>query len=190
MSSARGIGFGLATVFLVLGASVLLAQNALAGSLLSGYGGPGAGSQTIIGSEILAGGGGGAPPSGGGAAPTGPAGTAPSHTTPGRAAPKGQGGGASTHDQGAGRGARSRGTRGKRAPDTTGHSSTSTSTVRATAEKQPLTLGLSSTDVFYVLLGLIVLALTAAFTRRLLRSEDARRGISAKGMGTSARVGN
>ena len=148
-------------VLLTVGLSAGLPSAAVAGSLLSGYGGPGQGNQAILGSALLngpSGGGGG----GGAAVATG--------TAAGAGATGAQGGSV------AGRSASKVRAAGRRPTGRTGKTSTAGS--QAYANRSPLsaaqtsgagssTLGLSGTDLAYIILALGALAVTGALTRQL-----------------------
>jgi hypothetical protein len=168
-------------VALAVAGLVLATPVALAGSLLSGYGGPGAGSQAILGSELVggeeAGSGGGVQ----GAGPTSGGGAGQSGSAPASGNPRGSSSGYRGHA-----GSRHHGAPKKPVP----RSTASGTVVQPAPASQALTLGLSGADVRDVLFGLIILALTAVFTGRVCGSPQWLRGNSAKGMGTSARVGD
>jgi hypothetical protein len=153
---------------------------ASAGSLLSGYGGPGQGSQAIIGASLVNGGGGTGGPRGGdsgggsgaGAGPASsatssvPTGTSPGGTVAVRSRP-------GKHVGGAGSGKRRNspvgsvsagGSEGSPAP------SSSAAARLAAARLAPegaSTLGLSRENLLFVLLALGALILTGFFTRRM-----------------------
>jgi hypothetical protein len=145
--------------------SVVSPASASAGSLLSGYGGPGAGSQAIIGSTLI-----NNPPAGGSGTASG---TAAHATGSLQSAP------AATSTARAG-GPRNSAT-GKRAPGQPA-AGTSPSISRepaqprqtgllapqAKVESSPV-LGISGTDLLYIALALSVLVLTGAFTAKLVR---------------------
>lgn len=152
---------------MALGSCCALAPAASASStLLSGYGGPGQGNQAILGSTLIGGSGG----SGGGGGATSAGSTAPQAVsievapTP-RATPRTSGGGAS----GAARHQRATGT---------------STSARATAPSKPVVvrpasapaLGLSGTDIAYVVLGFLVLILTAVVTVLLTRGDRPAQG--------------
>jgi hypothetical protein len=168
-------------VFLALAGCSLSSAAADAGSLLSGYGGPGQGNQAILGSALIngpsgKGGSGGSRSSSAGGPTSIPATSgngsliAPSSTAgAGRATtPAGRAGKASA---GAAGGARRSGAAGKGAGRTSASGSRaytkSSEPARATGGSQPL--GLSGADLGYILLALAVLAFTGVLTRRLAR---------------------
>jgi hypothetical protein len=138
-------------------------------TLLSGYGGPGQGNQAILGSTLIGGGGGSSSSSGGGAAPqvvTIEASASPSSGTGAEA----------------GTGAAGRKTSGGKGH---GHSAPRSASAGAPAGGQPATrqvvlasssapaLGLSGGDWGYVVLALLVLAMTAFATVLLTRGSGA-----------------
>jgi hypothetical protein len=135
--------------------------SALASStLLSGYGGPGQGNQAIIGSTLVGGSGGGRGGAGGGEAPaSSSAGSTTSLVLAGAAA------GSSPAGSKVSRPARSR----------AGHSSKPASpayqptTLSSASGDGGATLGLTGSDVFYIVLAFGALVLTALVTVRLAR---------------------
>jgi hypothetical protein len=132
-------------------------------TLLSGYGGPGQGNQAILGSTLIGGAGGG---SGGGGAGTGSSTeTAPSLTVeePGAGS---SGAGAPRHGNG-GKGGVSGVSRGASKPEaeTLGRA---TDTLAAQRVDAPA-LGLGGSDVAYIVLAFLVLALTALFSVLVMR---------------------
>jgi hypothetical protein len=143
-------------------------SSASAGPLLSGYGGPGQGNQSILGSALLNGSGGGGG-SGRGSGPAASSSTSP--TSSGVPA-----GGARTalprsH-------AHVRPGEDKQAAGTIGQASDGSFGAYPVSERSGAaqsavadsgTLGLSGADLLYVLLALCVLAFTAVLTRRLTR---------------------
>jgi hypothetical protein len=158
-----------ASVALAL-ASALPATAALAGPLLSGYGGPGAGNQALLGSALLNGPSGGAGSGGEGAseggagsyggdatlAVAGGEGTAPA----GNAARGTTRGGGKQRERATGR-ASAGGARPRAATSALTSSREQTGSVRAPV--------LSGANLLYVLLALGALVVTGAFTRRLTR---------------------
>lgn len=130
-----------------------------AGSLLSGYGGPGQGSQAILGATLLNG-------------PKGGAGGSSSGTVAGStpAGPPSTGGGGKQGTSGAGGASRGAGGASRKRDNPTSTPSqqpgpTLPPVVRASDGTR--ILGLSGTDLLYVLIAVIALALTAAATRLL-----------------------
>lgn len=143
-----------------LALSGLLAQSADAGSLLSGYGGPGQGNQAILGATLLNGPGGGE--GGGGAAGTQGA------VTPSTGLAIGE-------NRSASPGARSEGNPRQRsgggtttAPRASGSGSATLHTAPEASVGSPA-LGISGADLLYILLGLGALAVTGVVTRQLTR---------------------
>ncbi len=165
------------TVLLVL-ALAAVPSSANAGSLLSGYGGPGDGSQAILGSALLGGpsGGGG---SGGRGTTTGAGGE---RLTVGSAG-AGSGGGAPAAT-GTSHESSSAGEGGKQLPRSPAAAATgfrgsglaqraSVSASRGGSQ----TLGLSDADALYILLALGALVLTGALTRILARQSGQAQGL-------------
>jgi|SRR5438128_871686 len=149
----QATGLALAASLTLLAAAPLVAH---AGPLLSGYGGPGQGSQLILGSTLIGGPGGGAAGTGTGG-PSGQA-TARNGTAPASAS------------SGAGAGAR-------RAPAAKGAGadgvvSASYPALERTASTG--TFGLSGADISYVLLGAGALALMGVLMRRMVRPRTAK----------------
>jgi hypothetical protein len=172
----------------IIGAAAVLAAlmgavpaGATASSLLSGYGGPGQGSQAILGSALLNG-----PSNGGG----GGGGSAGSGGAPGTATP-------AVSSSPIPRGAATK--NGPQAPARHG-----TGRHPAPAAGSPAypvagglarsvaggsgALGLSGADALYIILALVALALTGAATRQLARGPDGREGTKAKAMRRTTRV--
>jgi hypothetical protein len=156
----------------------LAPASASAGSLLSGYGGPGQGNQEILGSGLVNGPSGGG--SGGGAAAAQGAGAASLATTAGGSEQAVASGSAGSSTRGATHRAAHRG--GGAAPRSTHQSATApgaaaeTHTIAPAADQASVsgqTLGLSGADVVYVLVALAALVLTALLTRKVTRRADA-----------------
>ncbi len=138
------------------------AACATSGSLLSGYGGPGQGSQAILGSALLNGPSGGSPGSGSATTTTAAmSGGASSLAQPGR----------SPSRSNASRTSRASGaTTGRRAKSSTGGSSAYPVRDEASSSTAPVegsTVGLSGADLAYLVLALVALAATAMLTRGL-----------------------
>lgn len=158
-------------VLLALALACALAPGAMASStLLSGYGGPGQGNQAILGTTLI--GGGSAGGSGGGSSGTGaPPGTAASlELEEGRGGSSGAGGasgagGSPRTGSSASQGAQSAGSAGA------GHVPAALAAARVDAPA----LGLSGGDLAYVVLGFLVLALTALLSFVLMRRAGAER---------------
>jgi len=185
-------------LFLVVVAILAAPASTSANPLLSGYGGPGQGSQAIVGSTLIGppGGGGGGAAGGGSAAGSGAVSSAGSSTSSGAATPSTPRLGAQGAGGSAGRSARtspspgstvSTGTRSARpsgAEPTRG-----TPRESATPSGQTESLGLSGPDLLYGLLTLAALALTAVFTTLLARGgPSGRRRPSAEHPPPSGRV--
>jgi hypothetical protein len=171
------------TIFLtltVLATLVATCSSAFAGSLLSGYGGPGGGAQAIIGSTLVkgsggsGGAGGGSTGSGGGA--TGAGAAVPASVSEGTAssgAVHSRGSGHRGHAQRTGAGSA---TQTSQTGASTGaspaykYSSTSHSTELASSQGAG-PLGLSAADLFLIALAIGALALTGGLTRRMARTQ-------------------
>jgi hypothetical protein len=170
MTSHRTISLIPTLLAVLIGAAP---SSAFANPLLSGYGGPGAGNQAILGSTLVGGSGGGGGSAGGTSG--GSPGASPSETIgPGAQSP--QSNGAPTGSKGsraAGQGAGSRGGSDQasgaaaRAYPFASARNTSQATSGATE-----TLGISGEDVAYIFLALGGLAFTGVLTRRLARTES------------------
>jgi hypothetical protein len=169
MSGQRLALAAIASVTLAL-ATLLPSAPAFAGSLLSGYGGPGQGSQAILGSTLSKG------PNSGSGSGGGPRVSATSGVGVGASAaadagsgtPRGvHGGGRASKPAAAGErrgGAGVQGAGGARRADTPTFTGPATS---ASVGSQPL--GLSGVDILWILLALAALGLTGALTNRLAR---------------------
>jgi hypothetical protein len=165
---------------LVLAISAAPPATASSGPLLSGYGGPGQGSQAILGSTLLNGPSGGSPGSGsssaGGAATAG-SGAAAHAGSSGRPRPASGRAARKAH------GKQSRSSAGVHAGGASAagggaYSASDEAAISRTHAVSSSTLGLSGTDLLYLLLALCALALTAVLTRGLVRGG---RGRSAHG---------
>jgi hypothetical protein len=137
-------------------------STSAASPLLSGYGGPGQGNQAILGSALLNGPGEG---SGGGSAGGSSGATSSGEETSSSPAPAAGSGGGSGTPSGGRRATSRRAHTPARAP--AAPSSARPLSSAASVGSQPL--GLSGTDVFYVVLGCGALIMTAAITRMLVR---------------------
>jgi hypothetical protein len=163
------------TIILIVGSLVAFAgissDAALASSLLSGYGGPGQGSQALLGSALLNGSGGGGGSAGAAAPPassTPVTPEAPSRTAQGRS-------GRSHKHAGAG----STGSHGAVA-NSQPSAATRISDIYTAAERgasAPSTglLGLSGADFLLIVLALLALGFMGVLTRRLTRAAPAGR---------------
>ncbi len=139
------------------------AESARANSLLSGYGGPGQGEQAILGSTLIGGGSGG----GAGSATGSPAATTRaqrSDVPSGAAAPSAGGARAGTVGASAqgGPSPSAAGTSSLREPAKAYFSSATASTPA---------LGVSTSDLLYIIAALAALVVSAALTRTLTRGE-------------------
>lgn len=173
MTSHRRIAL---TGLIAVALPVAMPSLAAGSSLLSGYGGPGQGSQAILGSALLGGGagtgaGGGGSTSGGAGGSSGPLrlGEQPGRTgssagaaagTGGAPARKAGGGASASRQAGAGRTSGAGGS-----PASSAEPASDAGTGRSE------TLGLSGDDLVYVLLALAALAFTGVLTRRLARAK-------------------
>jgi hypothetical protein len=161
-----------------LGCFCALAPGASASStLLSGYGGPGEGNQAILGSTLIggsghSGSGGGGSAGGGSSAPQAASiEAAPASRPTPRTSGASRGGGAS--------GARSQQRRTahpRAAVPSTSAASGETATQVAVRPVSAPALGLSGTDVAYVVFAFLVLVLTAVVTVLLTRGEKQSQG--------------
>ncbi|HWX75639.1 MAG TPA: hypothetical protein VNZ05_10050 [Solirubrobacteraceae bacterium] len=159
--------------FALLAATPLAAH---AGPLLSGYGGPGQGNQAILGSTLLGGPGGGSGSGGaneGVAAASATGGLAEGTSSSGKSGASGRHRGSSSvtglHGAALRAGALG-GLHGRPAPaGTTGFYPT----VEPAAASTPA-LGLSSTDILYIVLAAAALIGTGVLTRRMLRPGPAK----------------
>jgi hypothetical protein len=161
-----------ATLLTLLALAVLslaMAAPAIAGSLLSGYGGPGQGSQAILGSQLLNRPSGGGGSNGAGSSPTQGAGSAAG------AGDKGQTGTSSATARGR---ASTKPSAGRRSKGTAGRSQSqrglragapAAASVAQSASVSSPALGLSGADLLYILVALGALASTAVLTRRFAR---------------------
>jgi hypothetical protein len=166
---------------LVVAAPAAVPALATAGSLLSGYGGPGQGNQAILGSALLngpsGGGGGGGSAGAGGSAGSGTLAVTSSPVTSSRP----QGSRARHGHAAAGHHASGQGAPGATTPGVTGSYPLSAGLARAVSGDSG-TLGLSGADLLYILLALAALALTGLATRQLIRGHEGQEGTVAKGM--------
>jgi hypothetical protein len=163
---------GVVAVSLALAAAALVPGSASAGSLLSGYGGPGEGNQVILGAALLGGPSGGAGAGGEGGSGSGGQGSA--LVAPGQGAAAGPGTtGASGAAAGRGRHshARANAASGNAGEPSAQGQRTPTSPVNIDVSKSEV---LPSSDLQYILLALVALAATGAMTRRLAREPRRR----------------
>jgi hypothetical protein len=182
----------------LLAVLAVVPASASANSLLSGYGGPGAGNQAILGSALIGGGGsagssgssgstgsssGGGAGGGGEAASGGASGQGQEAGVEGAAAGEGAGGQAVGGEAGSRRG---RGGRGK----ASGGAARAYSVRPLDDASKPASagsgeLGFSAADFGYLILVLAVLGATGLVTRRLARAQIPAGGSAAIGKGTS-----
>ena len=141
--------------------AALMAQVAQANPMLSGYGGPGEGSQAILGSTLIN------PPAGGGGATGGArlASPASSSETSGGSAGAGTARGAPAG------GSRTHGAKQKATQRLNRYATPPAGEIRATSD----TLGLSGMDLVYAILVLCGLVLAAVVTHRVARSAHRER---------------
>jgi len=195
----------------LLAALVAVAPScASANSLLSGYGGPGAGNQAILGSTLI--GGGGSAGGGGSSASSGSGSTGSTSSSAGSAAgAEATGGGEAASADSSGRGATEGGAAGKAAGSAAGSRRGHGKASGGAAHAYPVTplddaskqtsagsgaLGFSAADFGYLLLVLAVLGATGIVTRRLARAPtpvgeargDRRGPVAAKAMERRTRV--
>jgi hypothetical protein len=167
----------IAVTLLVLAGSALAPAMAVAGSLLSGYGGPGQGNQAILGSALLngpsGGGGAGGRGSGGGGAGGVGGGGAPVGGARDEAAARARGSGAPAGPQASGPSGGQKHANGSSGNASGGgfrpYTRTSNQTASQGSSGGSQTLGLSGADLVYILLALGVLVLTGVLTRKLVR---------------------
>jgi hypothetical protein len=180
------------TTVLVALICVAAPQVALAGSLLSGYGGPGEGSQALIGAALVKGprGGSGGGSTGGGSPELAePSSTSASASTPGRTEQRSssssrsssqRSAGSSSHGSSASRTSGGRGAAAaaaaRQASSRAGFASYPRSE-RVVDQPASFVLGLSGADFAYALIALFCLLLTALATARLAR----RNGVTGVG---------
>ncbi len=163
MTSQRTISLTLTLLAMLISTAP---SCAVANPLLSGYGGPGAGNQAILGSTLLGGSG------GGGGSAGGTSGGSPG-SSPGGAAPTGSSG----SRVGAGGRAADRGSAQVARPSEKASSGAARAYPVFSAENASQsaaiaseTLGISGEDVAYIFLALGGLAFTGILTRRLART--------------------
>lgn len=168
------------TVVIGAALALLAAPAANAGSLLSGYGGPGDGSQEILGASLVN------TPSQPGGGP--PSGSAPAESTS-IAAPETPAAGPRAQRGRASPPARI-GERGPgRATPLKSHSDRPTRLVLSSSGTVPAQpLGLTSGDLAALLLGLLLLGVTAMLTRWIARPDGGTVRAEAKGWDPRARV--
>jgi|GEM_PF-1344496 len=186
MTRHRSSRFILLMLSLTLTAAVLVAPgSASAGSLLSGYGGPGGGTQALLGSTLVGGrssGAGGGGSSGASSALSGTqvsgAGSGVSSQGGGAGAGEGKGGPAATGASSGRAGAKHGGVSGSASTGTSAKGSaayTSSGALRPSAgivaARDSSPLGLTGTDVWLLVFVLGVLAITMGLTRAVARMQ-------------------
>jgi hypothetical protein len=149
------------TIACLVALSAVMPAAAQASSLLSGYGGPGQGSQVILGSSLINGGSSGGSSGGGQSSTAGARGTGKASGAPGSGASKHAvtRGGAGRHPGGRVAGASGNGAQ--------VYPTSSSALAREAGASQPF--GLSGRDVVYILLGLVALIFIGVLTRRMAR---------------------
>ncbi|MGH2903720.1 MAG: hypothetical protein ACRDK7_09080 [Solirubrobacteraceae bacterium] len=157
----------------LMAASAVVPSVASAGPLLSGYGGPGAGNQVILGSALIGGAGGGGGSTGGSSGSSGPP-SAPGAATTGAggATSSGTGGHGSSTRGGSSQAAGARGASHRNGAPA-GSSARTNLALSREASSQPSSggaLGLSGVDLVYLLLAIGALAFTGFVTGRLARA--------------------
>jgi hypothetical protein len=172
------------TTAALLALALALPATAHAGSLLSGYGGPGQGNQAILGATVIGGAAGGGS-AGGGSSSSGGESPAPVPTSAASPAPSTPSPRGSAHHPG-----KAKTRQGHASVSPSGaHGAASTLSLKDTASVATPALGISGTDLLYVLLALGALILTAAITGWLVR-RPGQDGQSAKGIRRRTRVVN
>ena len=147
---------------IVVAVPVSMPALAAASSLLSGYGGPGQGSQAILGSALLGGSSGGSGGSTGSSSDSFRYGERHGGTESSATSPAGAGGSTS--------GSTSSG--GASAGGVSAYPASSAELASSAGAVQSETLGLSGDDLLYVLLALAAVAFTGVLTRQLARTND------------------
>ncbi len=175
------------TTILIVGSlmafGAVSSDAALAGSLLSGYGGPGQGNQALLGSALLNRPGGGSGSNGSGSNGASTSGTSSStNATVGATAPNGSGSGSqsaprgkrpSSHGSGGASAVPSGAQRGRSATNPRSIADVYTAAERNGSPPSAGTLGLSAADLLLILLTLGMLGLIGALSWRLARSRSA-----------------
>ncbi len=146
--------------------ALALPATAHGGSLLSGYGGPGQGNQAILGATVIggaAGGSGGGSSSGGGSGSGAESSTSGATSTPNLAIKASGSGGHRSSSKAK--------TRNRQASGSSAGAYQAPARLSAneTASVGTPTLGISGTDLVYIVLAFAALLLTAAITGRLVR---------------------
>jgi hypothetical protein len=157
------------TIALLLALSAAAPASAPASSLLSGYGGPGQGNQAILGSGLLNGPSGGG---GGGAAAGGSSGSGAGSVT---SSASGAGAGSGKHGHPASRSKHSTAAASGQADGGGAVRLAYTNALSSHRSVDSGVLGLSSTDLLFMLLALAALVIAGLLTRGLARSTRPRR---------------
>jgi hypothetical protein len=183
MTSHRTIS---STLTLLAVLATVAPSSAFAGPLLSGYGGPGEGNQAILGSTLIGGAGGGSGSSGGSSGSDGSsssavvgAGAQPRQDNGALSGSHGHGSrtlGVGTRASGRGVGTLSGGRKASAGAAHTYQVSSGGGTSQITPGGLDA-LGLSGTDLLYVLLALGALGATVVLTRRLVRTTSRPEGL-------------
>jgi hypothetical protein len=162
---------------LVLALAAVLPANALASSLLSGYGGPGQGNQAILGAALLNG-----PKGGGGSSGSGGSSNSSDSSTSGSGSASAPSSARSvtggSENSGSRRSARRSGGksgREKARNASSGATGFYPASERIAAGQQSGALGLSSSDLAYIVLALGLLVFIGVLTRRLAQASAAGR---------------
>jgi hypothetical protein len=186
--SAKIIQRGFTFTVAALAVSLALCGTAGANPLLSGYGGPGEGSQVILGASLI-----GGPPSGGhseGSGSSGPGGVTPIVPSGSSTTGTGNGSGANRSAKHAQSGGRLKGSHTTKAAPAGAPGQALASGYAAAAYRNSVSgpaLGVSDEDVLIILVALAGIAMTGLVTRRLVRVRDARKGVVTKGVSGTAR---
>jgi hypothetical protein len=167
---------------LVLALAAVLPANALASSLLSGYGGPGQGNQAILGAALVNG-----PKGGGGSSGSGGSSNSSNSSTSGSgsasapASSRAGSGSGGSESSGSSPPARRSGGKSRRekahnaSSGATGATGFYPASERIAAGQQSGALGLSGSDVAYIVLALGLLGFIGVLTRRLAQTSAAGR---------------
>ena len=158
-----------------LGSSCALAPAAWASStLLSGYGGPGEGNQAILGSTLIGGGGGSR--GGGGSSGTGGGGTPQAVSIEATSATGTRGSGSGSGSGAGGGSPRAHARRHAPAPPSTRPRTEAPAKLVVVRHVSAPALGLGGSDIAFIVLAALVLALTAAVTVLLARGSGSAQG--------------
>jgi hypothetical protein len=191
MTSHRTI---LMTLISLTAMSFATPSSVLAGPLLGGYGGPGAGNQAILGSALLGGGG----SSGGSSGSTGSSPGAAAETAGGQSG-RSQSNGSVTGSSGLSSTTASRRSRGSARGGAASSRDNTAESSGGAARAYPVslsrstpgasdTLGLSGADLAYIFLTLCALILTGVLTRRFAQAAGTARDVMTQGTARRTRV--